>query len=361
MVRLEHVTKIFDHGEKVVDDVSFEVQKGEIMVLIGPSGCGKTTSLKMINRLIPLTGGKIYVQGQDIEAVDPVSLRRGIGYVIQQIALLPHLTIRDNIVFVLQLMGCPKSKQKERAEVLLQAVGFPQSYLHKYPRQLSGGQQQRIGVARALAADPDLILMDEPFGALDPITREQLQQELLRLQGQLHKTIVFVTHDMQEAFKVGSRIVLMKNGKVEKIGDAISLAKDKNQFVQEFLGRKAIFDALDTVAINRVLDASIPTVQIGDRWDYSPDNAGKSWDYAVVVNKEGGFVGVVPSAHLASGDIVEEESMRECAEVVSIDISIQEAIKKMLWSGQSWLPAADGAGKYQGLVTFEACAGLMGS
>lgn len=358
MVRLEHVTKVFEKGgDKVVNDVSFEVKKGEIVVLIGPSGCGKTTTLKMINRLIPLSGGKIFVKGQDIEKTDPVSLRRGIGYVIQQIGLLPHLTIRENIAFVLQLMGSPKSRQKERAEELIQAVGLPLNYLDKHPRQLSGGQQQRIGVARALAADPDIILMDEPFGALDPITREQLQLELLRLQEQLHKTIVFVTHDMQEAFKIGTRIVLMRNGKIEKIGDALTLARDKSAFVQEFLGRKAVFDALDTIPVGRIIDLTVPIVEIGSRWEPKKEN--QSWEYAVAVNGKGEFLGVIPYARLTAGEPVREEQVLLMEEMVGADNSVQEIIRKMLCTGRSWIPICNEAGRFQGLVTFEACAGMM--
>lgn len=361
MVRLEHVCKVFENGEKAVDDVSFEVNKGEVMVLVGPSGCGKTTTLKMINRLIPLTSGKIYVKGQDITDVDPVTLRRGIGYVIQQIALLPHLTIKDNITFVLQLMRYPKSQQAKRAEELLQAVGLPMNYLQKYPRQLSGGQQQRVGVARALAADPDLILMDEPFGALDPITREQLQLELLRLQEQFHKTIIFVTHDMQEAFKIGTRITIMKGGRIEKIGDALTLAKDKNQFVREFLGRKAVFDALDTVMVDRVVDAGIPTVQVGQRWEPPSAKDNRSWEYAAAVNGLGEYQGIIPTSRLKTGDIIDEKEVLAFSELVPDTITIRDAIEQMLWTGRSWIPVCDESGRFKGLVTFEACAGMMGT
>lgn len=358
MVRLEHVTKVFEGGgDKVVNDVSFEVNKGEIVVMIGPSGCGKTTTLKMINRLIPLSGGKIFVKGQDIEKTDPVSLRRGIGYVIQQIGLLPHLTIRENIAFVLQLMGSSKSRQKERAEELIQAVGLPMNYLEKHPRQLSGGQQQRIGVARALAADPDLILMDEPFGALDPITREQLQLELLRLQEQLHKTIVFVTHDMQEAFKIGTRIILMRSGRIEQIGDALTLARDKSAFVQEFLGRKAVFDALDTIPVGRIIDINVPVVELGCKWESAKKS--KSWEYAVAINSQGKFLGVIPYDQLKAGESAQEEQVLFMEEMAGADNSVQEIIRKMLYTGRSWMPICNDSGHFQGLVTFEACAAMM--
>jgi osmoprotectant transport system ATP-binding protein len=222
-VEFERVSKVYV-TEKVVDDVSFQVREGEIFILIGPSGCGKTTTLKMINQLIPHTSGNIYVRGKDVTELDPVELRRSIGYVIQYIGLLPHLTIRENITFVLQLMKYPKKQRWERAEELIQTVGLSESYLDRYPRELSGGQQQRVGVARALAANPEILLMDEPFGAVDPITREQLQNELLHIQETINKTIIFVTHDMQEAFKVTwCRIALIPSKIISRIEQIIIL------------------------------------------------------------------------------------------------------------------------------------------
>jgi len=198
------------YGDLVaVDDLSFVVPAGRICVLVGPSGCGKTTSLKMVNRLIEPTSGQILVGGQDVMTQDPIELRRGIGYVIQQVGLMPHLTVGQNVTVVPRLLGWEKGRQDERADELLALVGLePGNYRSRYPSQLSGGERQRVGVARALAADPPLMLMDEPFGAVDPIVRERLQNELLRLQEQLAKTIVFVTHNVREAVCLGDRVIL---------------------------------------------------------------------------------------------------------------------------------------------------------
>lgn len=356
MVRLESVSKVYG-SDRVVDSVSLSVQKGEILVLIGPSGCGKTTTLKMINQLIPHTSGSIHVMGRDVTTVDPVDLRRGIGYVIQQIGLLPHLTIQDNIAFVLQLMRLPKARQRERAVELIQTVGLPVDFLKKYPRQLSGGQQQRVGVARALAADPDLILMDEPFGAVDPIAREQLQDELMRLHQNLHKTIVFVTHDMQEAFKLGSRIAVMRAGKLVRVGAAIDLVREKDAFIQDFIGRKAIFDVLESVPARDAMDPRAPMLKEGEVWD--PAVGG--WEYAVVVDGKGRLLGIAELAALREGGgRLTADKILPPPAVIEGHTPVRRAIEQMLWSGRSWLPVVDG-GAYMGVVTFESCAGLMRS
>ena len=199
MVEYHNVSKVFEDGTKAVDELSLTVGKGETVVFIGPSGCGKTTTLKMTNRLEECSGGHISIGGEDITTVDPVQLRRGIGYVIQETGLLPHLTVVENIATVPQLLGWPKRRIEERVAELLELAGLPpREFRYRLPSQLSGGQKQRIGVLRALAAEPDVVLMDEPFGALDPITRDRLQGELVELQEKLHKTIIFVTHDMDE-------------------------------------------------------------------------------------------------------------------------------------------------------------------
>ena len=215
MIRLEHVTKQFDNGQTAVDDLTLEVDEGQLCVLVGPSGCGKTTTMKMINRLIEPSSGRIFLDGDDVTHVDPVHLRRRIGYVIQQVGLFPHLTVADNVSTVPRLLGWDRRRTRERVSELLELVGLPPAqYAGRYPGQLSGGQQQRVGVARALGADPAVLLMDEPFGAIDPITRERLQNEFLRLQSEVHKTIVFVTHDIEEAVKLGDRIAVFREGGV---------------------------------------------------------------------------------------------------------------------------------------------------
>jgi osmoprotectant transport system ATP-binding protein len=232
---------------QAVDDISFTVNEGELAVLIGPSGSGKTTTMRMINRLEEATSGNISVNGQDIKSMNLVNLRRHIGYVIQQGGLFPHFTVAENVAVVPRLMGWSKKKRRERAEELLALVDLdPTIYANRYPRQLSGGQQQRVGVARALAADAPIILMDEPFGAVDPITRTQLQRWLRQVQQDVRKTIVFVTHDINEAFLLGDRIILMRDGHIEQDGTPADLLRNPaTDFVREFIGDEFALQALE--------------------------------------------------------------------------------------------------------------------
>jgi osmoprotectant transport system ATP-binding protein len=224
--------------QAAVEDLSFEVPSGEICVLIGPSGCGKTTALKMVNRLIPMTDGDITIDGRSVNALELSQLRRGIGYVFQQIGLFPHMTVEDNIGTVPRLLGWSKARIRERALELLQLVGLDsEDNLRRYPGEFSGGQQQRIGVARAMAVDPPLMLMDEPFGAIDPITRDRLQDDFLRLHREVRKTIIFVTHDIDEAIKMGDRIAIMRDGRLVQIDTPDNLlAAPADEFVADFVG-----------------------------------------------------------------------------------------------------------------------------
>jgi osmoprotectant transport system ATP-binding protein len=224
-------------------------------VLVGPSGCGKTTTLRMINRVIESTSGAIHVRGKEIKTYDAVALRRSIGYVIQQVGLFPHMTIEENVGIVLRLLGAPRRRRRDRAAELLSLVGLdPMQFLARYPSQLSGGQQQRVGVARALAADPDIILMDEPFGAVDPIVRGQLQKELRRIQASVHKTIVFVTHDLAEALYLGDRLVLMKDGRVLQQGTPRELLfSPVHPFVTEFFADARDFGQLSLVTVAEIM------------------------------------------------------------------------------------------------------------
>lgn len=238
MINYEDVSKSYQDGLHAVSHFSLAIVAGELMAVIGPSGCGKTTILKLLNRLVEPTSGTIRLRGKDIRDLDPTALRRRIGYVIQQVGLFPHMTILDNISVVPDILGWPKEKQRARAFELLELIEMdPQLYGKRYPYQLSGGQQQRIGVLRALAADPEVILMDEPFGAVDPLTRSKLQQELKSLHIRLGKTILLVTHDIEEAFLLADRILLMRGGQIVQVGTADQL---KNQpadpFVSEYIG-----------------------------------------------------------------------------------------------------------------------------
>lgn len=244
MIEFKNVSKVYKGGKKAADNINLSFNKGEFIVFIGTSGSGKTTSMRMINRMIEPTSGQILIDGEDIMKKDPVKLRRKIGYVIQQIGLMPHMTILDNIVLVPRLMKWSKEKQRTIAEDLIKKVDLPLEFLDRYPSELSGGQQQRIGVIRALAADQDIILMDEPFGALDPITRDSLQELLKELQKELDKTIVFVTHDMDEALKLADRIVIMQEGRVVQFDTPDNiLSAPANQFVEDFIGEDRLIQA----------------------------------------------------------------------------------------------------------------------
>ena len=243
MIKVENITKRFKN-RTVLKSISFQIEKGEFVSIIGPSGCGKTTLLKMINRLIKPTSGKIYINGENIYDKDPITLRRNMGYVIQQNGLFPHMTIKDNIEII------PKLEKKKSEEIYKRTIELmnmvdlnPDEYLNRYPSELSGGEQQRIGVARAFANDTDIVLMDEPFSALDPITRADLQNELLNLQSKLNKTIVFVTHDMDEALKLSNKICLMKDGKIIQFDKPEKILKEpENEYVESFVGKNRIWD-----------------------------------------------------------------------------------------------------------------------
>lgn len=241
MIAFKNVSKTYN-GHQIIKQLDLKIHGGELFVMIGPSGCGKTTTMKMINRLIEPSSGTIEINGQDISKQDPVELRRGIGYVIQQIGLFPHMTIGQNVALVPKLKKMDPAAYEKKVDELLDMVGLdPKVYKNRYPAQLSGGQQQRVGVIRALAADPPIILMDEPFSALDPISREQLQDEFVRLQKAIHKTIVFVTHDMDEALKIADRICLMQGGTVVQLGEpADILHRPASDFVTDFIGPKRL-------------------------------------------------------------------------------------------------------------------------
>lgn len=255
MIEFDHVSKIYNGNKVAVEDVNLSFEKGEFICLIGTSGSGKTTTMRMINRMIDPTKGTITINGEDIQKKNPVELRRQIGYVIQNIGLMPHMTIRENINLVQRLLKVDKEEQNKTAEKMIDLVELPRDMLDRYPHELSGGQQQRIGVVRALAADQDIILMDEPFGALDPITRDSLQDLVKDLQERLGKTIVFVTHDMDEALKLANRIAIMDNGKVIQFDTPENiLQQPANEFVEELLGEDRLLQAKpDTTTVGEIM------------------------------------------------------------------------------------------------------------
>ena len=272
MICFESVSKVFADGTTAVDRLSLEIKAGETLVLLGTSGSGKTTTMKMVNRLIEPTQGRILIQGKCIQDQDPITLRRGIGYAIQHIGLLPHLSVADNIAIVPKLEKWSQARIQDRVDSLLRMVGLePGDFRARYPHQLSGGQQQRVGVARALAADPPIILMDEPFGALDPITREQLQNEFLDLESEITKTILFVTHDVFEAVKMGDRIALLDQGQLQQVATPKDLVDHPaNVVVDRFLGQHRFQLTLMTRPIGAVVrcdkgDRNVPQLSASAR------------------------------------------------------------------------------------------------
>jgi osmoprotectant transport system ATP-binding protein len=318
MIRLEALTKTYDTPQgsmTAVDGVSFEVASGETCVLLGPSGCGKTTTLRMINRLVAPTAGKIYLAGRDTDSVDPVELRRRIGYVIQQIGLFPNMTVAENIGVVPRLLGWDAARRHRRAEELLALLALPPAeFADRYPSELSGGQAQRVGVARALAVDPPVLLMDEPFAALDPVNREAIQDEFLKMQHKLRKTILFVSHDIDEAVKMADRIAIFHSGRlVQFAAPDEMLAHPADAFVANFVGRDRTLKRLRLIRVREVMTAA----------------------------------GEAPT----DADVA----------AVSADDDLRHVAALFLERGAQSLPCVDGAGRVIGFVTREAVAARLSS
>ncbi|NLL53421.1 MAG: ABC transporter ATP-binding protein [Peptococcaceae bacterium] len=357
MIKFEDVSKTYSDGFEAVKSLNLSIHKGEILVLIGPSGCGKTTTMKMINRLVPHTKGKIYIDDKDIMTVDAVNLRRNIGYVIQQIGLFPHYTIEDNIALIPKLKKWEESKIKQRVIELMEMVELdPSIYAKRYPRELSGGQQQRVGVARALAANPDIILMDEPFGALDPITREQLQDELLRIQAEMQKTIVFVTHDMDEALKIGDRIAVMKDGELLQLDTPDRLlSHPAHGFVEEFIGKKRIYQNPEYVSITDIMREN-PAITLPSRTPKVAINfmQQRKTDTLIVADGSGKLLGIVSGRELqANVDKAETiaEIMNSSETVLQHKATARDALLKMTEAQYGIIPVVDDGGKVIGVVT----------
>jgi osmoprotectant transport system ATP-binding protein len=308
MIRFDHATKRYPDGTVAVDDLELEAPTGQITVLVGPSGCGKTTSLRMINRMIEPTGGKIWLDDTDTASMPAHELRRQIGYVIQHAGLFPHRTIVDNVATVPYLLGTDKKQARKRAMELIERVGLDPAFATRYPGQLSGGQQQRVGVARALAADPPVMLMDEPFSAVDPVVREQLQDEFLRLQGELGKTIVFVTHDIDEAIKLGDQVAVLRvGGKLAQLASpAELLSRPVDAFVAAFVGRDRGYRALGFTDTSDLPTHDEPTVTLGDPFPEGDE-------HVLVVDgetKPQGWVHVRTSSAAPGGTITEASLLR---------------------------------------------------
>ncbi|MFJ1593614.1 betaine/proline/choline family ABC transporter ATP-binding protein [Kitasatospora albolonga] len=358
MIRFEHVTKRYADGTTAVDDLSFEVAEGELVTLVGPSGCGKTTTMKMVNRLIEPTEGAIFLDGDGISAIDPVELRRRIGYVIQQVGLFPHKTVLENTATVPHLLGWKRGKGRARAAELLDLVGLdPSVYGDRYPEQLSGGQRQRVGVARALAADPPVLLMDEPFGAVDPVVRERLQNEFLKLQAQVRKTVLFVTHDIEEAVRLGDRIAVYGHGRIEQFDSpATVLGAPATPYVADFVGADRGLKRLSVTPIEESDLDQPPVVHLDDSLAEATARLrteGARW--AVVLDGRDNLHGWIPADSTvapAAGATVREHARRMEA-WLPLGAPLKQAFATMLQHDAGWIAVVDkeSEGRFLGVLT----------
>jgi osmoprotectant transport system ATP-binding protein len=357
MIRLEHLTKVFpNQDEPAVDDLSMDIYEGEIVVLVGPSGCGKTTTMKMINRLIEPSSGRIFLQGENVTKVNSDKLRRRIGYVIQQIGLFPHMTIADNIATVPKMLGWDKKRISDRTDELLETVGIDLSYRDRYPKELSGGQRQRIGVARAMAADPSVLLMDEPFGAIDPITRDRLQDEFLRLQQEIRKTIVFVTHDIDEAIKMGDRIAILKQqSKIAQYDTPEKILTDPaDDFVADFIGGGASIKRLSLSTVEDIEPADWPVASLADGYEHVQEKMQSSDKrYVLLLDDQNRPSRWVSAEDIEDDDTSLEEAGRPAVAIVEANSSLYNTLDTMITSYKGSAIVVDGEGRYQGVVDFD--------
>jgi osmoprotectant transport system ATP-binding protein len=352
MIRLDRVGKQYDDGTVAVHELDLDVPEGELVVLVGPSGCGKSTTLKMVNRLIEPTSGRILLQGEDVTHADPVKLRRRMGYVIQQTGLFPHQSVGANVATVPRLLRWDRKKVDARVHELLDLVGLePSRYADRYPHQLSGGQRQRVGVARALAADPPVLLMDEPFGAVDPIVRDRLQAEFLRLQREVRKTVLFVTHDLDEAVRMGDRIAVFRDGGHLEQYDAPSriLGAPATGFVKSFVGSDRGLKRLSVTAIDVSDLDHPPVVHLNDRLADAAESltsAGARW--GVVLDDDENLHGWVAADE--SGDATVADRARRMEAWVPVGTSLKAAFSEMLQHDAGWVAVLDGD-RYLGVLT----------
>ncbi|WP_433894515.1 betaine/proline/choline family ABC transporter ATP-binding protein [Streptomyces sp. CA-111067] len=357
-IELDGLTKRFSGSpEPAVESVSMEIKAGETVILVGPSGCGKSTTLRMINRLIEPSSGRIRIDDQDVTDIDPVKLRRKIGYAIQSSGLFPHMTVADNIALVPKMTGWSKSRVKDRVEEMLDLVGLdPREFHDRYPRQLSGGQQQRVGVARALAADPPVLLMDEPFGAVDPITRDHLQDELIRLQHELHKTIVFVTHDFDEAIKLGDRIAVLreKSHIVQFDTPEAILTNPADEFVSGFVGAGAALKRLNLTRVRDVEIADFTAVTVDEPLQSIFDRLRTSRHNELLVLDARRR----PYKWLRRGDLMRARGSLARAgtlvtHTVTRDATLRDALEAVLTDSAGRVPVTGRRGEFIGVVDME--------
>ncbi|MBS3793205.1 betaine/proline/choline family ABC transporter ATP-binding protein [Candidatus Bipolaricaulota bacterium] len=364
MIKLEDVSKVYPDGTEAVKEVSFEIDDGNLCVLLGPSGCGKTTTMKMINRLIPITEGHIYIDGTDNKEMDENELRREMGYAIQEIGLFPHMTVGENISTVPMLKDWSSQEQKKRARELLDMMGMePDEFIDKYPSEVSGGQRQRVGVARSLGADPPIMLMDEPFGAIDPITRDRLQDEFLRIQDEIQKTIVFVTHDINEAIKMGDKVALLKDGElIQYSSPAKLLSAPKNRFVRDFVGSDRTLKSLRLMKVEQAMKPEPRVVRENDDLSEVEEIMEKEdVNYLIVVengNRLKGWINREDLEDVSQGTVADAMvSDTGCAEVGT---RLSKALTLMLERDVANLPVVDEEKKLRGLLTFNDLQNLIG-
>jgi osmoprotectant transport system ATP-binding protein len=356
MISLRHVSKRFGDDEPpAVGDLTLDVPPGQTVVLVGPSGCGKTTTMRMINRLIEPTSGDILVDGRDVMQQDPVELRRGIGYVIQSIGLLPHRTVAENIATVPHLAGWNRSRTGERVRELAAMLHLDDGLLGRYPAELSGGQRQRVGVARALAVDPPVMLMDEPFGAVDPIIRGRLQEQFLEIQQRLRKTIVFVTHDIDEAIKMADRIAIMNMGGVleQHAPPEQILREPANDFVKQFVGAERGLKRLSLIEVSSIAVEDGPVVSSSSTVDQAlglMDSFGLDWASVVV---EGELLGWVDRRMLESCQVVGQATPRPFSAYVTGKSSLREALDSIVTSRTNVAVVVSEGQRYRGILTLE--------
>lgn len=358
-IELVDLRKHYDDGTKAVNGLSLTIEDKKLTILIGPSGCGKTTTLKMINRLIERTSGDIRFDGTSIDNINPIQLRREIGYVIQEIGLFPHMTVYENIAVVPKLLKWNEQKIKDRVNELLDLVNMdPEIYRSRYPAQLSGGQRQRIGVARGLAADPDILLMDEPFGAIDPINREKLQEAFLEIQDKIQKTIVFVTHDIREAIKLGDKIAILDQGKLEQYDDTEEIVNNpSNEFVEDILGSDRALRGLEIMKVRDYYDKDFFVLEIKNKpnaKDGLEEMKKHNRTYSFVIDEKERIMGYVTKKKLEKAD--ENKDIKEFirpAEVVQPHSNLMEGMTIMMASGLSVVPVVNDQEKILGVLRFK--------